>query len=202
VFFFFFWQRCWKAPVLKLLGEVNVTSGQVGAYRPLELHHTHGFASEGCRYCDRRLLCEWAYSGLVGRIALGPCSQVLTPPAVYGVKRRSDTTEKTPAGRGARRHERDTTPPLFICLARSALFLSIFRLSPISIFFVSSCLVLTLFYMLDVDLLSDASAKSNSGGQRGTGRLSSPPSSPAVVADDHSISFSSSTLFLSAPHCS
>jgi len=142
----------------------------------------------------------------VGRIALGPCSQVLTPPAVYGVKRRSDTTEKTPAGRGARRHERDTTPPLFICLARSALFLSIFRLSLISIFFVSSCLVLTLFYMLDymldVDLLSDASAKSNSGGQRGTGRLSSPPSSPAVVADDHSISFSSSTLFLSAPHCS
>lgn len=104
---------------------------------------------------------------------------MLTPPAVYGVKERFDTAEKTPAGQGARRHERDTVPPLFICLPPSASFLSIIRLSLISIFFVSSCLALTLFYMLDVDLLSAASAKSNCGGQRGTGRLSSPPSSPS-----------------------
>lgn len=120
--------------------------------------YTRLYISRRCVYCDRRLLCLhkqrlglwvkelWAQSSVDNSSCLWREGEIRHCGERYQQGRRPENMRRIPYSHSH-------------------------QLSLISIFFVSSRFTLTLFYMLDLYPLSTVSAKSNRGGQRGTGSL-------------------------------
>lgn len=126
--------------------------------------YTELWISRRCVYCDRRLLCLHKQRLGLRVEELWVQSSVDTSSCLWREGEIRHRSERYQQGRGPENMRRIPYSHSHF----SKMFL-------ISIFFVSDCLTLTLFYMLHLHLLSTTSAKSNCVGQRGTGSLSSSP---------------------------